>query len=199
MGAPRAELFDEPRLPDAGLPGHKDELGPPALGLAPQGRQLCPLGSASDERGATLSSGLAFHGFPLRRQQRLVSLARWRRRLDAQLALQGRHARVVHPKRPRPIPARVVQAHKEPVCLLAERVVPHQPLGAQDRLGIIAARFEKRGEALEDVEVALAKPLALFEEPLVVAPLEKVSRVQFDSLPQRGEATVGGFSFRPRE
>ncbi len=60
-------------------------------------------------------------------------------------------------------------------------------------------RLEKRSEALEGLKIALAEPLALFEEPLVVASLEKISRVQLDGFLQGGEAAVGGFPLRPRE
>jgi hypothetical protein len=160
-----------------------------------------PLGRASDERGTAHSSGLTLRGrgFPLLWQQRLVGIARRRRRLDAQLALQGCRAHVVHPKRPRPVTACVVQPHEEPVRLLAQRVVPQEPLGVQDRPGMVAVLLKKPGEALEGLEIALAEPLALSEEPLVVAPLEKVSRVQLDGFAQCGEAAVGSFLLRPRE
>ncbi len=152
-------------------------------------------GETAHSSGLTLRS----RGFPLLWQQRLVGSARWRRRLDAQLALQGRRAHVVHPKRPHPVTACVVKPHEEPVRLLAQRVVPQEPLGVQDRPVMVAVLLKKLGEALEGLEIALAEPLALSEEPLVVAPLEKVSRVQLDGLAQGGEAAVGSFLLRPRE
>jgi hypothetical protein len=199
MGTPRAELLDEPRLPDARFTGHKDELGPPTLGRTPESHQTCPLGRAPDERRTADPSGLTLRGFALRRQQCFVGLARRRRRLDAQLALQGHRALVIHPKRPRPVPARVMQPHEEPVRLLAERVVSQESLGVQDRLGVFAARLENRGQTLKGLQIALAEPLALVKEPLIVAAFEKVSRVELDGFPQRGEAAVGVFPLCPRE
>ena len=77
--------------------------------------------------------------------------------------------------------------------------MPEEPLGVRDRSGVVAALFEECGEALEGLEIALAKPLALFEDPLIVATFEEVSRVQVDGLSQRAEIAVGGISIRSRE
>jgi hypothetical protein len=134
-------------FPMPGSPVRRTSWARP-FSLVRQSRQARPLGRASDERGTAHSSGLTLRGrgFPLLWQQRLVGIARRRRRLNAQLALQCRRAHVVHPKRPRPVTACVVQPHEEPVRLLAQRVVPQEPLGVQDRPVMVAVLLKKLGE-----------------------------------------------------
>ena len=61
--------------------------------------------------------------------------------------------------------------------------MPQQLLGGKDRLGVVAAGLEQRGEALEGRAISLADPLALAEEPLVVPTLEQVARIQLDGFP----------------
>ena len=76
--------------------------------------------------------------------------------------------------------------------------MPQQPLGGNDCLGVVAAGLEQRGEALEGRAIALAKPLALAEEPLVVPAREQVARVQLDRFLERGELAIR-VPLRPRD
>src|SRR5581483_6836423 len=78
VGAPLAELLDQPGLADAGLAGHEDELRRARLGGAPEGGQAAPLGGPPDQRWAADAAGWALgcaRGAS-RRQNRLVRLAR---------------------------------------------------------------------------------------------------------------------------
>jgi hypothetical protein len=61
-------------------------------------------------------------------------------------------------------------------------------------------RIESRGEALQGLEIELAQPLPLREEPLVVVSLEEIGRVQIGGFSQRGEAAaLVGFLVRTPE
>jgi hypothetical protein len=42
-----------------------------------------------------------------------------------------------------------VQAHQQPVGLLVQRVLPQQPLGVDDRLGVLAARRHQGRQSLQ--------------------------------------------------
>ena len=176
VGAPRAQLLDQAALADAGLAGHEHELRAAALRRAPQAVQARSLARARDERRAGLDR--ARRGSD--GEQRLVRLARRRRGLDGELALQRRRAHVVDAQRSRAVAARVVQAHEQPVGLLSQRVVADQALGVAERRGRIAALVRLAHEPLERVAVQVAQPLALLEQPVVVAALEQVARVGLD-------------------
>jgi hypothetical protein len=202
VGAPGAQLIDQAGLADARLAGHQHELCPPAGGGMPQLGQAGPLGGASDqgrtgERAGPSRLPRRRGGAVVRRQQRLVGPPRRRRRLDAQLALEGGRARVVGPQRPRAVAAGVVQPHQHPVGRLVQGVVPQQPLGVGDRLGLVAALLEQRGEALQGVEVAAVEPLALGEQPLVVAALQQLAAVEVGGLPPGGQLGVAARRLRP--
>ena len=70
MGAPGAELLDDPCLPDPGLAADEYELCPAVLGRAPEGGQLRPLRGSPNERGTGELSALRADGrrFVLSRQ-----------------------------------------------------------------------------------------------------------------------------------
>jgi hypothetical protein len=78
------------------------------------------------------------------------------------------------------IAARVVQAHELAAGRLAQRIALEQALGVAQRLRVVAALLEQRGEALERVQVQRAYALALRDQPLVVGTLDEVARVGVD-------------------
>src|SRR5262249_49758275 len=141
LSAPRAKVLDEPCLADAGLPGQQDELRASGFEPSPEGDQTPPLVGTADQRWTTNSSdrALSGRGNSGRGQELLVSRARECRRLDPELALQRCRADVVHPQRPCPIAAPLVQPHQEPIRLLVKRLVAQQSLGALDGLSGVAA------------------------------------------------------------
>jgi hypothetical protein len=98
---------------------------------------------------------------------------------------------VVHTQRPRSIAVRVVQPHQQAVRLLVQRVVPQQPLGARDRLGLVAGPSEEVGKLRQRRPVLLAQPLAILGQPLVVGALEQVAAVERNSLAQRIQVLRG--------
>src|SRR6266851_524316 len=61
---------------------------------------------------------------------------------------------------------------------------------------MLTRALEQLGQLLERFELALSQPLALVEQPLVVAPLEEVAGIGFDGISQSREsvASVGGVS-----
>jgi len=183
MRAPRAQLLGEARLADAGLSGDENELGAALLGRVPQLDQACPLAGTADEHAGGQRPG------PLRLRQAghegLIGRSRRRRRRHAEVALQRRGAGVVRLERPRPVPARVVQAHQEAVGLLAERIETEQPLGVANGVAGGAFLFELGAEALEHLELGRAQAVALLEQPLVVGALEEVAAVRVGGLAQR--------------
>ena len=89
-------------------------------------------------------------------------------------AARHRVVRRVH-SRTRPVAAGVVQPPEQPIRPLVKRLVAQAPLGVQDGLGIVPACLENFGETLQGLDVALEQPLALAEEPLVVAPFEEIA------------------------
>jgi hypothetical protein len=154
------------------------------LGGRPAVDQARPLRRAPDQRRPfqrlrPLGGG---GGLVVARQQRLVRRPGRRRRLHTELALQRRGAGVVDAQGSRPVAAGVVQPHQRPVGLLVQRVVAQQPLRVADRAAGVAARLQQRGDALQRVEVAGPQPLALAQQPLVVASLEEVAAIQLDRL-----------------
>jgi hypothetical protein len=70
---------------------------------------------------------------------------------------------VVRPQRPGAIAPRVVQVHDEATAVLAQRVRAQESLAVPNGVGVVAALGERRGEALEGLEVELAQALALVE------------------------------------
>jgi MFS family permease len=182
--ARRSKVVDEPRLAHAGLTRHERELRPAALGRLPERGQPRTLGlPAYDrvQRGPQLVSPRRWAG----RQQRLVQLSCRRRGLHAELAVERRRAQVVHAQSPGAVAARVVQAHQPPVGLLAQRVMPEEPLAIPDRVEELAALGEQAGEPLQRVEEQLPEPLALLGEPVVVVALQQVADVGVDGAAQR--------------
>lgn len=117
-------------------------------------------------------------------EQGLVGRAGRRRGLDAQLANQRGCTGVVGAKGPGPVTRGVVEADQQPVGLLAERVVPQEPLGIADRLGEATLCLEVLGEVLEGAEVELPQALALLEHPVVVVALDQVAAVRLDRVLQ---------------
>ena len=91
---------------------------------------------------------------------------------------------MVGAQRSRTVTARVVGAHQQPVGLFAQRVVADEALRRADRRGPVAALLRLAGESLERVEVEIAQPLALLEQPVVVAALEQIARVRPDRVVQ---------------
>jgi hypothetical protein len=205
--APGAELVDQPRLADARLAGHDDELRMPVLARAPALDQPRPLAGAPDERGPAGPLGARGHDRRLaigrrnrrrcriirrerilRRlgvQERLVHRPRGSRRHDAELGVQRRSAGVVDPQRPRPVAAGSVQPHEQPVGGLAQRVLALEALRVPDRLGVLAAGRQLRREAFERLEEAPAQPLARLQHPVVVAAFQQVTSVPRHCLAER--------------
>ena len=190
MRAPRPQFLDQPALADAGLARHERELRAAAPGRAPERREPRALGRPADERrpGGRRRAAARSVRLGVDQQQRLVRRPGRGRRLDAQLALQRGGVRVVDPQRPRPVAARVVEAHEHPVAVLTQRVGADEPLRAADRRRPVLALLELPLKALERVEVAIAQPLALVEGPVLVVALQEVAGVRVDRRPQ---ATAG--------
>jgi hypothetical protein len=204
MGAPGAELLEQPRLADPGFARHQDEPRAPVLRGPPEIHQARPLLCPADDRGAAERfhpPSLAARGSRsvLRRQQRLVGAPCRRRRLHPELPLQDRRARVVDPYRPSPVPLCIMQPHEHPVGLLPQWVGPQQPLRVPGRLGMVAAALQQRNQALQRLEVGLAESLALAEQPLVVGPFEQVAPVEIDRVPQRRHRLVALPGARERQ
>jgi hypothetical protein len=75
---------------------------------------------------------------------------------------------VIDPQRPGTVAALVVQAHEQPARLLAQRIEPQQPLAVGDRRSDLPLVRQPTRQAVQGVELALTKPLALLQKPLVV-------------------------------
>ncbi len=73
-----------------------------------------------------------------------------------------------------------------------------KPVGVADRLDMVTADLKQRGQAREGLEIPRTEPLALAEEPLVVAPVEEVARVQIDGFPQCDDTVIRSV-LRPRD
>jgi hypothetical protein len=84
-----------------------------------------------------------------------------------------------------------VQAHQHPPGRLPERVVAQEPLGVLDRQGGLAPRRQRLEQPLQDLEVTLAEPFPLFQQPVVVHPVEQVAGVQLGRLPEGGQLLGG--------
>ena len=195
LGAPGAELLDQPGLAGAGLAGDQHQPGVPALGGPPQLGQPGPLAGPPDQGRPAERPGPSRCRLGARlgawRQQGRVGPAGGRRGGHVQLPLQGGGAGVVGPQRPGPVAAGVVQPHQEPVGRLPERVLAQEPLGVADRRGVLAPGLQQLGQPLQGLQVAPAQPLPLLQQPLVVAALEQVAPVQLDRLAQGGELLAG--------
>ena len=63
-----------------------------------------------------------------------------------------------------------------------------ESLGIPDCLSVVVARFKACNKLLERCDVPLTQPLALAEEPFVVAGREQVVRVELDGIAQPGDA-----------
>jgi hypothetical protein len=199
-GAPGPQLLHQPGLAGAGLAGDQRQLGGAALASPPQVDQARPLAGPPDQgRGAGRAERARLvggGGLDPGGQQRRVGPAGGRRRLDAELAGEGGRAGVVDAQRPRPVPAGVVQPHQGLVGRLAQRVLAQEPLGAPGRRREVAPGLQQLDQPLQGLEVALAEPLPLLGQPLVVAALEQVARVQLDGLAQGG-LRPAGLALRP--
>jgi hypothetical protein len=75
-----------------------------------------------------------------------------------------------------------VETYEESPRVLADRFALQQALDERDRVGGFTMLLEQRRESFEGGEVALAKPVAVVGDPLVVACLEEISSVYLDSV-----------------
>jgi hypothetical protein len=78
-----------------------------------------------------------------------------------------------------------VQAHQEPAGLLPQRVLAQQPLGVPDRLAVLVTLLQQEGQPLQRVQEEVPQPVALLEQPVVVAAAQKVAAVAVHGLLQR--------------
>lgn len=147
------------------------------LGGPPHGVEPGQLAVAADE-------GRGRSGRARGVDQPPVHRLRLRRRPHAQLALQRGAAHVVGQHRPGPVAAGHVPVHEPAVGLLAERVETPLPLRELDPRSQVAALFAQGGEPAQRVDLAVAQPLPLDAQPVVVAALQQVPGVERDGLPQ---------------
>lgn len=93
-----------------------------------------------------------------------------------------------------------VQSHQQAVGGFLQRVEVEQPAGVPNRPRVVAAGLERGDQAFKGGQVDLPLPLALRDDPVIVALGQKVTPIEADRLFQRRQrGRLGQRSFELRD
>jgi hypothetical protein len=83
------------------------------------------------------------------------------------------------------------QTHQAAIRLLVDWVVLEQALRVVNGLGVVAPHLQKADQLREHIPMLLTQPLALWDDPVVIAAGEQICAVQLSSSLQGSKLAVG--------